>query len=126
MGVEIDVRGSLVELRGFGDVGGRDALHWAGVVRETAASVKGRVFILCEFQRGMRMSASDLAAACRASLSLQPLTGGLALVTPHGFERTLARVAIAVTNPPYPVGYFEDEWRARDWLDKLASESSAA
>jgi hypothetical protein len=126
MGVEIRVGGSLVELRGFGSVGGRDAIRWAEVVRETAALVKGRVFILCQFERGMRMSASDLAAACRASLSLQPLTCGLALVTPHGFERTLARVAIAVTNPPYPVSYFEEEWRARDWLHKVATEISAA
>jgi hypothetical protein len=116
----------LVELRGNGQVGGRDALQWADVVRDTAEALKRRVFILCEFQRGMRMSASDLAAACRASLSLQPLTAGLALVTPHGFERTMARVAVAVTNPPYPVGFFEEEWRARNWLRKLADESSAA
>jgi hypothetical protein len=126
MGVEIRVRGSLVELRGFGSVGGRDALRWADVVRDTAASQKGRVFILCEFERGMILPASDLAAACRASLSLQTVTAGLALVTPHGLERTLARVAIAVTNPPYPVGYFEEAWRARDWLSKLSNEISAA
>jgi hypothetical protein len=126
MGVDIRVRGRMVELRGFGSVAGREALQWAEVVRETAASCHSRVFILCEFERGLKIPTADFAGACRASLSLQSITGGLALVTPHGFERTLARVAIAVTIPPYEVGYFEDAWRARDWLTKLATESTAA
>ncbi len=126
MGVDIRVSGSIVELRGSGSVGGRDALQWADVVRETAASRHGRVFILCEFERGLKIPTADFAAACRASLSLQTITGGLALVTPHGFERTLARVAIAVTNPPYEVGYFEEARRGRDWLTKIARESTAA
>lgn len=126
MGVEIRVRGHIVELRGFGSVGGRDALHWAEVVRETAETRRHRVFILCEFERGIKISTADFAAACRASLNLQSITGGLALVTPHGLERSLARVAIAVTNPPYEVGYFEEAWRGREWLTKLADESTAA
>jgi hypothetical protein len=126
MGVEICVRDRIVELRGFGSVGGRDALHWAEVVRATAESCHGRVFILCEFERGLKISTADFAAACRASLSLQSITGGLALITPHGFERTLARVSVAVTNPPYEVGYFEEAWRGREWLAKVASESTAA
>jgi hypothetical protein len=126
MGVDISVRGRMVELRGSGRVAGRDALRWAEVVRDTAASCHSRVFILCEFEQGMKIPTADFAAACRASLSLQSITGGLALVTPHGFERTLARVAIAVTNPPYEVGYFEDAWRARDWLANIANHSTAA
>jgi hypothetical protein len=126
MGVDIRAWGRMVELRGFGSVAGRDALHWADVVRDTAACCHSRVFILCEFERGLKIPTADFAAACRASLSLQSITGGLALVTPHGFERMLARVAIAVTNPPFEVRYFEDVWRARNWLAALARESTAA
>jgi len=126
MGVDIRVHGRMVELRGFGVIAGRESLHWAEVVRETAAVCRSRVYVLCEFERGMKFPTADFAAACRASLSLQSITGGLALVTPHGFLRTLARVSIAVTNPPFEVGYFEEAWRGRDWLNKLASEITAA
>jgi len=126
MGVDIRVWERRVELRGFGTIADREALHWADVVRDTAASCHSRVFILCEFERGLKFPTANFAAACRASLSLQPLIGGLALVTPHGFERTLARVAVAVTNPPFEVRYFEETRRARDWLTILASQSTAA
>ena len=54
MGVDIRVRGRMVELRGFGVVAGRESLHWAEVVRETAAACRSRVYILCEFERGMK------------------------------------------------------------------------
>ena len=53
MGVDIRVRGRMVELRGFGVIAGRESLHWAEVVRETAAVCRSRVYVLCEFERGM-------------------------------------------------------------------------
>lgn len=126
MGVDIRVWERRVELRGFGVIAGREALRWADVVRDTATSCHRSVFILCEFERGLKFPTADFAAACRASLSLQPVIGGLAMVTPHGFERMLARVAIAVTNPPFAVQYFEEAWSGRDWLNSLAAESTAA
>jgi hypothetical protein len=126
MGVEVRVVGQRVELRGYGKVAGRDALTWADEVRRAAESSLTRVLVLCEFEREMSISTADFAAACRASISLQPLIAALAMVTPNGFERVLARAAIAVTNPPFEVRFFDDAWHARTWLDTVRCESTAA
>jgi hypothetical protein len=126
MGVETNVRGSLVELHFSGSIAGREALKYADVVRNAAAECGSRVFVLTEFERGMTIGMADFTAACRASLNLQSMIGGLAMVTPQGFERTLARVGVAITNPPFEVSYFEETWRGRDWLIMLAAQSSAA